>query len=151
MMKKIAMGSDHAAFEFKAKAIKYLEAKGYEVEDFGPYTEESVDYPDFVYPAVKSVVTDKNDVGIVMCGSGIGASIVANKVVGARAALVYDAEMAKVTREHNDTNILVVGPRFTEDEVLFEIMDNFLNTEFSNDERHVKRIEKIKGVEDLER
>ncbi|NLC33736.1 MAG: RpiB/LacA/LacB family sugar-phosphate isomerase [Erysipelothrix sp.] len=150
-MKKISMGSDHAAFEFKGKAIKYLEAKGYEVEDFGPFTEGAVDYPDFVYPAVKNVVDHDDTIGIVMCGSGIGANIVANKVVGARAALVYDPEIAKTTREHNDSNVLVLGPRFTSEENLYAIIDNFLNTEFSNDERHIKRIEKIKGVEANER
>ena len=150
-MKKIAMGSDHAAYEFKAKAIDYLQEKGYTVEDFGPYTDASVDYPDFVYPAVKSVTEGKNDLGIVMCGSGIGASIVANKVNGARAALVYDPEIAKVTREHNDSNVLVLGPRFSSDVDLYKIMDNFLETEFSNDERHIKRIDKITGVEENER
>ena len=150
-MKKIAMGSDHAAFEFKAKAKVYLEDKGFIVEDFGPYEEGAVDYPDFVYPAVKSVVEDKNDIGIVMCGSGIGASIVANKVNGARAALVYDPEIAKTTREHNDSNVLVLGPRISSEEDLYKIIDNFLATDFSNDERHVKRINKIKEVEVNER
>lgn len=150
-MKKIAMGSDHGAFEFKSKAIPYLESLGYEVEDFGPYEDGAVDYPDFVYPAVKSVTEGKNDLGIVMCGSGIGASIVANKVKGARAALVFDPEIAKVTREHNNSNVLVLGPRFASDEVLFEIIDGFLNTEFSGDERHVTRINKITEVEENER
>lgn len=150
-MIKIAMGSDHAAFEFKAKAIEYLKSKGFEVEDFGPYKEGAVDYPDYVYPAVKSVVQEKNDLGIVMCGSGIGASIVANKVNGARAALVYDPEIAKTTREHNDANVLVLGPRISSEEDLYKIIDNFLSTDFSNDERHIKRIEKIKGVEANER
>ena len=150
-MKKIAMGSDHAAFEFKTKAKAYLEEKGFTVEDFGPYEEGAVDYPDFVYPAVKSVVEDKNDLGIVMCGSGIGASIVANKVNGARAALVYDPEVAKTTREHNDSNVLVLGPRISSEEDLYKIIDNFLATDFSNEERHVKRINKIKEVEVNER
>lgn len=150
-MKKIAMGSDHAAFEFKAKAKTYLENKGYEVEDFGPFEEGAVDYPDFVYPAVKSVVENDDTVGIVMCGSGIGASIVANKVNGARAALVYDPEVAKTTREHNDSNVLVLGPRISSEEDLFKMIDNFLETDFSNDERHIQRIDKIKGVEANER
>ncbi len=150
-MKKIALGSDHAAYEFKAKAIKYLEEKGYEVEDFGPYEEGSVDYPDFVYPASKSVADHKNEIGIVMCGTGIGANIVANKVNGVRAALVYDPEVAKTTREHNDSNVLVLGPRITSEDDLFAIIDNFLATDFSNDARHERRIEKIKGVEANER
>lgn len=150
-MKKIAVGSDHGAFEFKSKLVPYLEAKGYEVEDFGPFTDDAVDYPDFVYPAVKSVADATNDIGIVMCGSGIGASIVANKVNGIRAALVYDPEVAKLTREHNDSNVLVVGARLSEDADLFAIVDNFLATDFTHDERHNKRIEKIKGVEANER
>lgn len=150
-MKKIAMGSDHAAFEFKAKAVAHLKEKGYDVKDFGPYEEGAVDYPDFVYPAAKAVADGQYDLGIVMCGSGIGANIVANKVNGIRAALVYDPEVAKTTREHNDSNVLVLGPRLTSDEDLFAIIDNFLATDFSNEERHIKRIEKIKGVEANER
>lgn len=150
-MRKIAVGCDHAAYEFKEKAVKYLKEKGFEVEDFGTFSNESVDYPDYIYPAVKSVMDKKNDVGIVMCGTGIGANITANKVKGARAALVYDPEIAKVTREHNDSNVLVLGPRFTKEPVLFEIIDNWLNTEFSNDPRHLRRIEKLAGVEENER
>ena len=150
-MRKIAVGCDHAAYEFKEKAVKYLKDKGFEVEDFGTYSNDSVDYPDYIYPAVKSITDKKNDVGIVMCGTGIGANITANKVKGARAALVYDPEIAKVTREHNDSNILVLGPRFTKESVLFEIIDNWLNTEFSNDPRHLRRIEKLAGVEENER
>ena len=150
-MRKIAVGCDHAAYEFKEKAVKYLKDKGFEVEDFGTYSNDSVDYPDYIYPAVKSVMDKKNDVGIVMCGTGIGANITANKVKGARAALVYDPEIAKVTREHNDSNILVLGPRFTKESVLFEIIDNWLETEYSNDERHNKRIAKIARIEENER
>lgn len=150
-MRKIAVGCDHAAFEFKEKAVDYLREKGYEVEDYGTDSNESVDYPDYIYPAVKSVMDKKNDIGIVMCGTGIGANITANKVRGARAALVYDPEIAKVTREHNDSNILVLGPRFTKEEVLFEIIDNWLETDFSNDPRHIKRIEKVAEVEENER
>lgn len=150
-MRKIAVGCDHAAYEFKEKAVAYLKKKGYQVEDFGTYSEESVDYPDYIYPAVKSVSESKNDIGIVMCGSGIGASITANKVKDIRAALVYDPEIAKITREHNNSNVLVLGPRFTKDEVLFEIMDNWLSTDFSNDPRHNRRIEKLAEVEENER
>lgn len=150
-MRKIAVGCDHAAYEFKEKAVKYLKDKGYEVDDYGTFSNESVDYPDYIYPAVKSVVDKKNDIGIVMCGTGIGANITANKVRGARAALVYDPEIAIVTRQHNDSNVLVLGPRFTEEDVLFKIMDNWLETDFSNDARHQKRIDKIAEVEKNER
>lgn len=150
-MRKIAVGCDHAAFEFKEKAVAYLKEKGYQVDDYGTFSNESVDYSDYVYPAVKSVVEKKNDIGIVMCGTGIGATITANKVKGARAALVYDPEIAKVTREHNDSNVLVLGPRFTKESVLFEIIDNWLDTEYSNDERHDKRIAKIARIEEDER
>lgn len=150
-MRKIAVGCDHAAFEFKEKAVEYLKSKGYEVEDFGTYSDESVDYPDFIYPAVKSVMDNRNDIGIVMCGSGIGASITANKVKGARAALVYDPEIAKITREHNDSNILVLGPRYTEEDVLYKIIDNWLDTDYSSDPRHDRRIKKVAEVEDNER
>lgn len=150
-MRKIAVGCDHAAFDFKEKMVKYLKDKGYTVDDFGTYSNESVDYPDYVYPAVKSVMDKKNDIGIVMCGTGIGANITANKVRGARAALVYDPEIAKITREHNDSNILVLGPRYTEDDVLFKIINNWLETDFSNDPRHVERIKKVAEVEEDER
>ena len=150
-MRKIAVGSDHAAFDFKEKAIEYLKEKGYTVEDFGTYSNDSVDYPDYIYPAVKSVIDKKNDIAIVMCGSGIGASITANKVKGARAALVYDPEIATITREHNDSNVLVLGPRYTEEKVMYQIMDNWLDTDFSNDPRHIKRIDKVAEVEEHER
>ncbi|NLC54913.1 MAG: ribose 5-phosphate isomerase B [Erysipelothrix sp.] len=150
-MRKIAVGCDHAAFAFKEKAVKYLREKGYEVEDFGTYSEASVDYPDYIYPAAKSVADGKNDIGIVMCGSGIGASITANKVKGIRASLVYDPEIAKITREHNDANVLVLGPRFSEEKTLYKIIDNWLDTDFSNDPRHIKRINKLSEVEEHER
>ena len=148
---RIAISSDHGGFEHKQLLIEAIKAMGHTVEDFGVYADESVDYPDFIYPAAKSVASNSNDLGIIICGTGIGASIVANKVRGIRCALVTSVEVAQLTREHNDSNVLVLGPRFTSEENLYAIIDNFLNTEFSNDERHIKRIEKIKGVEANER
>lgn len=144
---KVSIGCDHGAYEFKEKAVKHLEEKGYEVIDFGTNSPDSVDYPDFAAPAAAAVVDGQADLGIVMCGTGIGASIAANKVKGVRCALVSDAETAKVTREHNDSNVLALGARNTDEDVLFAIIDNWLSEPFSNDERHIRRINKISELE----
>ena len=109
-----------------------------------------MDYPDTVYPACCSVADRSNDFGIVLCGTGIGASIVANKVKGVRCALVYDPKVAEISRQHNDTNVLALGGRLTSVAVALEIVDKWLSTSFSQDERHKVRIDKISKIEETE-
>ena len=140
---KIAMASDHGGFDYKEVLKKHLEAQGHSVEDFGCYDKSSCDYPDFVKPAAQSVVDGKNDRGIVICSTGIGVSIAANKVSGVRCALVSDLMSARLTREHNDTNVLAMGQFVVGEALMKEIADTWLNTDFSNGERHVRRIEKL--------
>lgn len=144
---KLAIGCDHGAYEEKAALVTYLKEKGYEVTDFGTFGPESVDYPDFVRPVAEAVSKKESDFGIVLCGTGIGASITANKYHGIRCALVYDPEIAKITREHNNTNVLAMGGRTTSIEVMKQIVDNWLETPFSNDQRHIRRIDKISEIE----
>ena len=147
---KIALACDHGAFEHKEAIKLHLMKKGHQVQDFGTHSEESMDYPDTVYPASCSVADTSNDFGIVLCGTGIGASIVANKVKGIRCALVYDPKIAEVTRMHNDTNVLALGGRLTTIAVALEIVDKWLSTSFSQEERHKKRIDKICHIEETE-
>ena len=142
---KIAMASDHGGFDYKESLKKHLEAQGHVVEDFGCYDKSSCDYPDFVKPAAKSVADGKNDRGIVICSTGIGVSIAANKVNGVRCALVSDLMSARLTREHNNTNVLAMGQFVVGEALMKEIADTWLNTEFSNGERHIRRIEKLEN------
>lgn len=146
----IALACDHGAFEHKEALKKHLEEKGYTVHDFGTNGLESMDYSDTVYPACEYVSTHPDSLGIVMCGTGIGASIVANKVKGIRCALVYDEEVAKVTREHNDSNVLASGGRLVSVEKMIRLADIWLSTQFSQDARHQRRIDKISLVEEKE-
>lgn len=139
---KIALASDHAAFELKAVLIKWLTASNYEVIDFGTNSFNSCDYPDFAIPAAESVASGKADFGIVVCGSGIGMSIVCNKVKGIRSANCCSAEMAVLARQHNNANILNMGARLIDFETAIEITNTFLNTEFHGG-RHSLRVDKI--------
>jgi ribose 5-phosphate isomerase B len=147
---KIALACDHGAFEHKEAIKLHLLKKGHQVQDFGTHSEESMDYPDTVYPASCSVADTSNDFGIVLCGTGIGASIVANKVKGVRCALVYDPKVAEITRMHNDTNVLALGGRLTTIAVALEIVDKWLGSSFSQEERHNNRIDKICRIEETE-
>lgn len=147
---KIALACDHGAFEHKEAIKLHLLKKGHQVQDFGTHSEESMDYPDTVYPASCSVADTSNDFGIVLCGTGIGASIVANKVKGVRCALVYDPKVAEITRMHNDTNVLALGGRLTSVAVALEIVDRWLGSSFSQEERHKNRIDKICRIEETE-
>jgi len=149
--KTVALACDHGAYPHKEAVKARLTELGYTVEDFGTFNEESVDYPDTVYPAAKSVSDGKNTWGIVMCGTGIGASITANKVQGIRCALVFDKETAHITREHNDSNILALGGRLVDVKTAVEIAEIWLSSPFSNDERHIRRITKLTDVEDKEK
>ncbi|MGE0634886.1 MAG: ribose 5-phosphate isomerase B [Bacteroidia bacterium] len=139
---KIATGSDHAGFKLKETVRKYLLEKGIEVKDFGTYTEDSVDYPDFAHPVANAVENKEVDFGIIMCGSGNGINMAANKHKGIRAALSWNAEIAKLARQHNDANILTLPGRFIEEAEALKAVDVFLETAFEGG-RHQKRVEKI--------
>lgn len=147
---KIALACDHGAYAHKEAIKAYLLKKGHEVEDFGTHSEASMDYPDTVYPACKSVAQQKNGAGIVMCGTGIGASIVANKVKGIRCALINDPKVAQITRLHNDTNVLAMGGRLVSEKKAIQIVEMWLKTEFSHDVRHIQRLHKITKIEEAE-
>lgn len=144
---KIAIGCDHGALDLKNAAIKHLEAKGYEVTDFGTYTPASCDYPEFAEAAARAVASGDCQRGIVLCTTGIGVSITANKVKGIRCALLSDVMSARLTRLHNDTNMMAIGAGVVGQMLALEIMDTWLETEFSGEERHQRRINKMMAVE----
>lgn len=143
---KISIATDHGAFELKNKVKSYLESIGNEVIDFGCFSNESVDYPPIIAKAASAVSTGRCERGIVFCGSGIGASIVANKINGIRCALIYAPELARLAREHNDANMIALGGRFTDFDTAKELIDIFLNTEFQGG-RHLRRVEQIMEME----
>lgn len=136
----IAIGCDHGGYELKLEIIEYLKKKGMAYKDFGCDSTESVDYPVYGKAVAKAVAEGECEKGILVCGTGIGMSIVANKVPGVRCALCTDCFSAEVTRLHNDTNILALGARITGASLALKIVDIWLNTPFSNDERHIRRI-----------
>ena len=144
---KIALGCDHGALALKEALIPHLEKMGYEVKDFGTYTSASCDYPDFAGPAAQAVASGECEKGIVLCTTGIGVSIVANKVKGVRCALLSDVMSARLTREHNNTNMMAIGAGVVGQMLAFEIIDTWLGTEFSHDERHQRRIDKMMAYE----
>ena len=144
---KIAIGCDHGALALKNVLIPHLEKKGYEVKDFGTYTLDSCDYPDFAAPAAEAVASGECDKGIVLCTTGIGVSITANKVKGIRCALLSDVMSARMTREHNDTNMMAIGAGVVGQLLALEIVDTWLGTEFSHGERHARRVEKVMALE----
>ncbi len=144
---KIALGCDHGALALKNKLVSHLENKGYEVKDFGTYTLDSCDYPDFAGAAAKAVAAGECEKGIVLCTTGIGVSIVANKVKGIRCALLSDVMSARMTREHNDTNMMAIGAGVVGEMLALEIVDTWLGTEFSHNERHQRRIDKLMALE----
>ena len=139
----IAIGSDHGGFELKQDIIAYLEEKGIEVKDYGTYSTDSCDYPDYAKAVARAILDKEADRGILICGTGIGISIAANRFRGVRAADCTDCYMARMTREHNDANVLALGARVVGKGLAFMIVDTFLETPFSNGERHIKRIEKL--------
>lgn len=139
---KIALGADHGGFALKEIVKKHLEDRGFEVLDKGCYSTESVDYPVYAKAVANSILNKEADCGILICGTGIGISIAANRFKGIRAALCSNTTMAKLTREHNDANILALGARMTGDVLALEIVDEFLKTEFLGG-RHLTRIKAI--------
>lgn len=145
---KIAIACDHGALGLKAAVKNYLLENGHEVLDFGTNSLDSCDYPDYVAPAAKAVAAGECDRGIVLCSTGIGVSIAANKVKGIRCALLSDLMSARLTREHNDTNMMAMGAFIVGEALALQIVDTWLNTEFSQGERHARRIAKITALEE---
>ncbi len=143
---KIALGSDHGGLSLKKEVIKYLESKNIEATDFGTHTEDSCDYPDYALKVAQEVAAQNFELGILICGTGIGISIAANKVPGIRAALCHDTFSAHSTREHNNANILALGERVVGRGLALDIVDAFINAKFEGD-RHQKRIDKITEIE----
>ena len=144
---KIAIACDHGALSLKNAVAEHLKKNGYEVMDFGTHTLDSCDYPDFAGAAAKAVAAGECDRGIVMCTTGIGVSISANKIDGVRCALLHDPWSAEMTRMHNDTNMMALGAGTTGDLLALQIVDVWLGTEFSGGERHCRRIEKLMALE----
>ena len=138
----ISIGNDHAGVNLKEKIINHLEQKGHQLYNHGTNGEESVDYADFIHPVARDVVENKSELGIVVCGSGNGAAMTANKHQKIRAALCWSAEISKLSRQHNDANILSIPARFVNTEQALEMVDLFITTTFEGG-RHQKRIEKI--------
>lgn len=139
---KIAIASDHAGYKYKCSIIEHLQSKGHEVLDLGTDSEKPVDYPDYIRPAAQAVAGGRADLGIVLGGSGNGEAIVANKVKGIRCGLCWNTKSARLTKLHNDANMISIGQRMVSLEQAIEIVDTWLNTEFEGG-RHISRIEKI--------
>lgn len=139
---KIALGTDHAGYEYKERIKQYLVEKGHEVKDFGTWSDQPCDYPDFIYPAALAVGTGQCDRAIVMGGSGNGETIVANKVRGVRCAICWNEELARLSRAHNDANAISIGARMIPFEMAIRMLDIWLDTPFDGG-RHARRVEKI--------
>ncbi|MDQ0113572.1 ribose 5-phosphate isomerase B [Paenibacillus harenae] len=144
---KIAIGADHAGYVLKDVVVPFIESLGHEIVDVGCDCSQSVDYPDYALPVCDLVASGEADRGILICGTGIGMSIAANKVKGIRCALVHDLFSAKATREHNDTNVLAMGERIIGPGVAQEIIRIWLETPFSHGERHLGRLNKVAQIE----
>lgn len=139
----IALGCDHGGYELMQEVIKYLEEHGLEYKNYGTYSTDSCDYPDYAKKVAEAILAGECEKGILICGTGIGITIVANRYEGIRAANCTNSFMAEATREHNDANILAMGARVTGPGLALKIVDTFLDTPFSNDERHIRRIKMI--------
>lgn len=139
---KIAIGGDHAGFQYKKRLVTYLQDCGLEVEDFGPGSDTSVDYPDHVHPLASSVASGNQDLGILICGSGNGVAITANKHENIRAALCWTSELASLARQHNDANVICIPARFIAYEYAESLVDIFVKTPFEGG-RHQRRVDKI--------
>lgn len=141
-MSKIAIASDHAGYRLKEALKDYLCGKGHALEDFGTNSAEPVDYPDYIHPAAQSVAEGRNDLGIVLGGSGNGEAMVANKIRGVRCALCWNEESARLAKKHNNANVISIGARMVSQQEAIKIVDAWLNTEFEGG-RHIRRIEKM--------
>ena len=147
MSKTVAVGSDHAGFPLKKPVIDYLKSAGYEVLDLGTNSTEPCDYPDFALAVGEAVKDKKAEIGVVLCGSGVGASVAANKIAGIRAGLCHDTYSAHQGVEHDDINILVLGSRVVGVALAQDLVKAFLGAKFTNEERHVRRLGKVKAIE----
>ena len=145
-MMRVVIGSDHAGYELKNELVKYLQLQKIEVHDIGTFSKDSVDYPDFASLVCQTLKKGDSDFGILVCYTGIGMSMAANKVKGIRAALVSSVENAKLTREHNDANVLCLGAKDVDSMLAQKIVDTFLNTTFTKG-RHLTRVEKVMNIE----
>jgi ribose 5-phosphate isomerase B len=143
---RIALGADHAGFQTKENVKKYLESAGYAVSDTGTWSEESVDYPDFAIKVARRLQQGQSDLGILVCGTGIGMAIAANKIGGVRAAVAHDALTAKMSREHNDANVLTLGARVLSEHQIIEVVASFLSAQFTGG-RHQRRVDKISELD----
>ena len=141
-MKKIGIGGDHAGFEYKEKIISQLQTQGYQIKDFGPYSDVSADQPDFVHPLASAVENDEVDLGIAICGSGNGVCMTVNKHQNVRGALVWNTELTALARQHNNANIVCLPARFIDFGLASEIIETFLTTAFEGG-RHQRRVDKI--------
>lgn len=145
---KIAIACDHGALDLKNSLMAHLQQQGYEVVNFGTDTADSCDYPDYAAPAARAVACGECDKGILLCTTGIGVSICANKIHGIRCALLSDTKSAQMTRLHNDTNMMAMGAGIISQELAFQIADTWLSTPFSGEARHQRRIDKLMALED---
>lgn len=145
---KIVIASDHRGIELKREIINYLNNQKIQIEDCGVYSTESVDYPDFALAVGEKIVSKEADYGILICGTGIGMCIAANKIKGIRCANVHNVEEAFLSRSHNDANIIAISSSLVKENV-FRLIDRFINTPFSNEQRHLRRIEKITKIENM--
>jgi ribose 5-phosphate isomerase B len=143
----IALGADHGGYALKEEIKKFLLSKGFPIKDFGTFSEESVDYPDFALPVAQAVSNGLFSLGILVCTTGIGVSIVANKVKGVRAALCHDTLSAQLSREHNHANILCLGGKIIGVKLALKIVETWIETDFSSEERHLRRVRKIEEIE----
>lgn len=141
-MEKIAIGADHAGFEYKELLRKWLEQNGYPVKDFGAYSTESADYPDFAHPVASAVEKKESDLGVLICGSANGVAITANKHQGVRAAICWTEELASLARQHNNANVLCLPARFIDIKLAEKILDRFLHSSFEGG-RHERRVNKM--------
>jgi RpiB/LacA/LacB family sugar-phosphate isomerase len=144
---RVAIGSDHAGFELKKQVSNFVRELGHEVEDVGAHSTEPVDYPDYAEAVGKAVIEGRADRGVLICGSGVGASVAANKLSGVRAGLCHDTYAAHQGVEHDDMNVLVMGARIIGSELARELIKTYLAAEFTGDERHLRRLEKVRSLE----
>ena len=141
-MSTIALGGDHAGYALKSEVISYLKSKGYDVIDHGPYVEDSVDYPDFVHPVCEDILSGKAYCGILICGSGNGVAMTANKYEGIRCGLCWQRDIAELTRQHNNANAIALPARFIDKETALDIVEGYITASFEGG-RHQRRVDKI--------
>lgn len=143
---QIYIGSDHGGYEMKNSLKDYLVSKGNDVTDLGCFSTDSIDYPDIAREVAEKVTENPGSRGVLICGTGIGMQIAANKIPGIRATVATDEHMAEMSRKHNDANVITLGGRTTEMEIAKKIVDKFLSTDFENEERHTRRVEKMMNI-----